>query len=145
MQQPPGFEHDNKELVCKLNKALCDHSLFTYNHQGITLYVLVYVDDILITGSSSLLVHKLITQLNQQFALKQLGKPEYFLGLEVAYQANGSIILTQTKYIRDLLSRFHMEEANGVPSPMLSNSKLSKYGTDYIEDPLQYRSVVGAL
>ncbi|KAI5399527.1 hypothetical protein KIW84_064745 [Lathyrus oleraceus] len=59
--------------------------------------------------------------------------------------ANGSIILTQTKYIRDLLSRFHMEEANGVPSPMLSNSKLSKYGTDYIEDPLQYRSVVGAL
>ena len=76
MSQPPGFESANKSLVCKLNRALyglkqalkswyeklhktlfqfgfvaskCDHSLFVYNHQGVNMYVLVYVDDILVT------------------------------------------------------------------------------------------------
>ena len=109
------------------------------------MYALVYVDDILVTGSSSHLVHKLINQLHHKFALKKLGKPEYFLGLEVHYQTNGSLILTQTKYIRDLLSRVNMHTANGVGAPMLSHCKPSKYGTDFMEEPLLYRSVVGAL
>lgn len=83
MVQPPGFTQKNKDLVCKLNKALyrlkqahkawydkltqapllfgfthskCDHSLFIYFKQGIIIYSLVYVDDILLTDSSSQLV-----------------------------------------------------------------------------------------
>src|ERR1051325_7571896 len=157
MSQPPGFESANKSLVCKLNRALyglkqaprswyeklhktlfqfgfvaskCDHSLFMYNHQGVTLYVLVYVDDILVTGSSAPLIHKVISKLHSEFALKKLGRPEYFLGLEVKYQHNGTLVLTQTKYIRDLLSRVNMEEANGVAVPMLNSCKPSRFGTD---------------
>src|ERR1051325_5690794 len=172
MMQPLGFENANKSLVCKLNRALyglnqaprswydklhktlfqfgftasrCGHSLFLYNHQGITLYVLVYVDDILITSTSSTLIHKLISNLHNIFALKKLGKPTYFLGLEVKYQANGSLILTQTKYIKDLLSKVHMEDAHGVAAPMFSHCKPSKFGTDTMQDPLLYRSIVGAL
>ncbi|XP_058750173.1 uncharacterized mitochondrial protein AtMg00810-like [Vicia villosa] len=124
---------------------MCDHSLFIYSHQGITLYALVYVDDILVTGSSSTLIHKVISKLHHEFALSQLGRPEYFLNLEVIYQTNGSIILTQTKYIRDLLSRVNMEEANGVTAPIFIHCKLSRFGTDIMEDPLLYRYFVGAL
>lgn len=87
MTQPPAFDHHDATLLCKLYKALyglkqaprecyekltqailkfgflhnkCDHSLFIYSHKGIIMYALVYVDDILLTGPSSTLIHKLI-------------------------------------------------------------------------------------
>lgn len=71
------------------------------NHQ-------VYVDDILVTGSSSTLIHELINKLNLKFALKQIVAPRYFLGVEVHKQPDGSLLLTQTKYIHDLLSKITM-------------------------------------
>ena len=173
MTQPPGFEHHDKTLVCKLNKALyglkqaprawyeklhqallhfgflpskCDHSLFVYQQTDVCLFALVYVDDILITGSSSPLIHDLINKLHNKFALKKLGKPEYFLGIEVKYQANGSLILTQTKYIRDLLVKVNMADSKGgVTTPMFSHCKLNKHGSDTMQDPTLYRSTVGAL
>jgi histone deacetylase 1/2 len=123
----------------------CDPSLFVYNHKGVTLYVLVYVDDILLTGSSSSLLHSLISKLNSQFALKQMGKPDYFLGIEVQHLSNGNMLLTQSKYIRDLLHRANMAEAKGINTPMVSSLKLSKFGTDSLPDPHEYRSIVGAL
>lgn len=88
-----------------------------YNHNNITLYAFVYVDDILVTGSSSTLIHELITKLNLKFALKQLGAPRYFLEVEVHKQADDSLLLTQTKYINDLLSKITMIGAKGVPTP----------------------------
>lgn len=105
-----------------------------YHNKGIQLYASVYVDDILITGSSPQLVQDLITKLQSHFALKHLGKPEYFLGIEVKYLTNGSLFLTQSKYIQDLLSRAKMD-----------TRKLSRYGTDTLQDPSHYRSIVGAL
>ncbi|MCH79675.1 retrovirus-related Pol polyprotein from transposon TNT 1-94, partial [Trifolium medium] len=145
MTQPPGFVQGDKTLVCKLQRALyglkqaprawyerlthalvsfgfhssrCHPSLFVYNHNGVTLYVLVYVDDILLTGSSSAILHDLIGKLNAQFALKHLGKPDYFLGIEVKYLSTGSVLLTQSKYIKDLLHKANMAEAKGICTPM---------------------------
>lgn len=97
----------------------------------------MYVDDILITGSSSWLVHELINRLNAQFALKQLGELDYFLGIEVKHLSTGALLLTQSKYIRELLSR--------AASPMFSSCKLNKEGTDVMSNPQLYRSIVGAL
>jgi histone deacetylase 1/2 len=121
MSQPPGFNNTDKTLVCKLHKALyglkqaprawydrlthalvsfgfhpskCDPSLFVYKHKGVTMYVLVYVDDILLTGSSTPILHDLITKLHAQFALKHMGKPDYFLGIEVRYLPSGNILGT---------------------------------------------------
>jgi histone deacetylase 1/2 len=172
MTQPPGFVHQDQTLVCKLQKALyglkqaprawyerltqtlvqfgfrsskCDPSLFIYTHKGITLYVLVYVDDILLTGSSSTILHDIIHKLNSKFSLKHMGKPDYLLGIEVKNLSNGNILLTQSKYIRDLLHRANMAEAKGITTPMVSNLKLSKFGTDTLPDPSEYRSIVGAL
>lgn len=152
MTQPKGFEAADTSLVCKLNKALyglkqaprqwferlkqtlvklgfrdskCDPSLCIYTLNGEVVYLLVYVDDIIITGSSSTLVQQLVTQMNSVFSLKQLGHLDYFLGIEVRRQPHGSIILTQSKYIRDLLSKTNMSDAKSISSPMASSCKLS--------------------
>lgn len=148
MVQPPGFEVEDKSLVCKLNKALyglkqaprqwfdrlkitliqfgfqaskCDPSLFMYKHQAHTIFLLVYVDDIILTGSSSSLIQQITTQLNSTFSLKQLGQLDYFLGIEIKYLPDGSLLMTQSKYVRDLLHRTHMAEAHSIPSPMASS------------------------
>lgn len=172
MQQPPGFEAADKTLVCKLNKAIyglkqaprawfdklkrslmlhgftasrCDPSLFLLNKATLTIMVLVYVDDIIITGNSATFITNLIHQLNSDFSLKQLGKLDYFLGIEVTHLPNGSLHLSQTKYLTDLLSKTNMLNSNGMPTPMVSTSKLSKIGSNVVSDPTQFRSVVGAL
>lgn len=61
------------------------------------LYALVYVDDILLTGSSTLLIHKLIGSLHVMFALKKLESPEHFLGIEIKRLASGNLLLPQSK------------------------------------------------
>jgi len=66
------------------------------------VYVLIYVDDIIITGSSVSLVQRFISQLHSNFSLKELGKLDYFLGIKVKSLLDGSLVLTQSKYIRDL-------------------------------------------
>ena len=148
MKQPLGYE--DKELpqhVCKLNKALyglkqaprawyaqlssklsllgfipskADMSLFIFNQEGVTIYLLVYVDDIIITSSSPQAVPKLVQQLQKDFALKYLGNLNYFLGLEIRNKSNG-IVLHQSKYIADLWS--HMGMSKCKPS-LMRTSKL---------------------
>lgn len=159
-------------MVCKLHKALyglkqaprqwvdrltttliqfgfqaskCDPSLFTYAKQKQIVYLLVYVDDIIITGSSSVLVTNLVKQLDSVFSLKHLGALDYFLGIEVKHLPDNSLLLTQSKYIRDLLSKTNMLECNSINTPMMSSCKLSKHGSDHFLDPSMYRSVVGSL
>ncbi|MCI63733.1 retrovirus-related Pol polyprotein from transposon TNT 1-94, partial [Trifolium medium] len=59
--------------------------------------------------------------------------------------ANGALLLSQAKYIKDLLSKANMDIANGMPTPMVSSLKLSKVGSVPVEDPTLFRSIVGAL
>jgi histone deacetylase 1/2 len=172
MSQPPGFVNSDNTLVCKLHKSLyglkqaprawydrlttallhlgfvkskCDPSLMVHNQHGTCTYVLIYVDDILITGSAPQLINDVITKLNLQFALKRLGQVDYFLGLEVHHLPSGALLLNQTKYVRDLLCKTNMEDSSPIGSPMVSSCRLSKFGTDSMSDPSLYRSVVGAL
>jgi hypothetical protein len=74
-----------------------------------------------------------------------LGKLDYFLVIEVHHSTSCSLLLSQTKYIRDLLTKAKMENANGIASPMASSTKLSKYGSNHVPDPTFFRSIVGGL
>jgi hypothetical protein len=172
MEQPPGFEASDKNLVCKLNKALyglkqaprawferlkatlltfgfkssrCDPSLFTLHTKTQCIFILVYVDDIIITGNSTTAIQQLVHKLNSEFSLKDLGKLDYFLGIEVHHSPSGSLLLSQSKYIKDLLQRANMINANSMASPMASSTKLSKFGSNNVSDPSYFRSIVGAL
>nr|KYP42471.1 hypothetical protein KK1_036106 [Cajanus cajan] len=172
MSQPPGFvQSGNKTLVCKLKKALyglkqaphawferltsvllqlgftkskCDPSLFILSQSTATVYMLVYVDDIILTGTSSVLLQKLVDELHANFSLKDIGSLDYFLGIEVKATPQGGLLLSQDKYITDLLTRVKMEDCKGISTPMIGGQQLTKDGILF-DDPTLYRSIVGAL
>ncbi|KAL3830766.1 hypothetical protein ACJIZ3_019568 [Penstemon smallii] len=172
MSQPPGFVHpDYPNYVCKLNRALyglkqaprawyarlssrlielgflsskSDASLFIYRNGAVVIYLLVYVDDIVLTGSSSHAMEKLISLLCIDFPVKNLGGLNYFLGLECSRSPSG-LLITQKKYILDLLRRTNMADCKPVHSPMATSTRLSAYDSPNFEDPTLYRSVVGSL
>lgn len=172
MSQPPGFHQGSSSIVCKLNKSLyglkqAPRAWFaklasTLTHLGFTcaksdnspfirltptsiLYLLAYVDDIILTGSCSKELSDLTSLLHSHFALKDLGDLNYFLGIHVTHQSHGKLLLTQTKYIGDLLQKVDMLGAKSLPTPMASNTKLLTSGSDLFSDPQLYRATVGAL
>jgi histone deacetylase 1/2 len=128
MKQPQGFENpQTPHFICKLDKALYvlkqaprawfarlgnklhdlgfvpskgDTSLFLYNKSGITIYVLIYVDDIIVTSSSNKAINALLHDLRHDFALKGLGPLHFFLGIEVK-QTHEALRLTKVKYAAD--------------------------------------------
>jgi histone deacetylase 1/2 len=174
MRQPPGFENPHApHFICKLDKALyglkqaprawysrlssklcdlgfipsrADTSLFLYNRSGVSIYVLVYVDDIIVTSSSDHAITILVRDLNKNFAIKDLGDLHFFLGIEVKKKQNG-LILTQKKYATELLDKVGMHGCKSASTPLSSTEQLSLYdGTPLSpEDSTQYRSIVGAL
>lgn len=107
--------------------------------------MLIYVDDIITAGDSPSLIQSVISKLNVIFSLKQLGDLDYFLGIKVKKVAQDSLLLTQSKYIKDLLLKTNMLEACPVQTPMQSTCKLTKIGSIVVSDPSLYRSVIGAL
>jgi Reverse transcriptase (RNA-dependent DNA polymerase) len=102
------------------------------------------VDDIIVTGTSLHIIHTLIRSLQQNFALKDLGPLHFFLGVEVKSTKDG-LHLSQSKYIKDVLTRAKMHNSNPYPSPMVPTSSLSRFDGDPFDDPHLYRSIVGAL
>ena len=79
-----------------------DPSLFIYRHKTHTLYLLVYVDDIILTGNHADFITLFVDQLGREFDVKDLGSLRYFLGLEVNLYSEG-LHVSQVKYMLDLL------------------------------------------
>lgn len=172
MQQPPGYaDKVHPNYVCKLDKAmyglkqvlrawyarLCkrleslgfvpskaDTSLFYYNRGKYSLFVLVYVDDIIVASSSQEATEALIRDLQRDFALKDMGDLHYFLGIEVK-KASDSLVLSQGRYAGDILTRSGMDKAKIVDTPLSTSEKLSIADGDKLgqEDATRYRSLVG--
>jgi hypothetical protein len=94
-----------------------DTSLFILSLNGAMIYLLVYVDDILLTGSNSALLHRLITLLQTEFKLRDLGYVNFFLGIEVKPTAMG-IMLSQHKYALDIIQRAGMASCKPVDTSL---------------------------
>lgn len=174
MRQPPGYEEKSKpHYVCKLDKALyglkqaprawysrlsmklqqlgfspskADTSLFFYRKGSVTIFVLVYVDDIIVASSSQDAVSSLLHDLKMDFALKDLGDLNYFLGIEVKKISDG-LVLSQDKYTHDILKRMGMSTCKPAPTPLSTSEKLSVQEGSLLGpgDATNYRSIVGAL
>lgn len=89
--------------------------MFTCRLPSGTLILLLYVNDIIVTRSSSL-VASLIHSLQREFAMKDLGHLHYFLGVEVTYSSSG-LYLTQSKYAHQLLERHGFLVSKPVSTP----------------------------
>lgn len=172
MHQPPGFvKKTHPHHVCKLNKAIyglkqaprawnarftaylarfgfitskCDPSMFVYKQGNSIAYLLLYVDDIILTGSSSQLLEQIVAFLKTEFHMKDMGKLHYFLGVKVDYN-NKSLLLSQEHYTKDIIQRAGMANCKPVSTPVDLNSKLSADDGEKIINPTEYRSLAGAL
>lgn len=90
-----------------------DSSLFIYHHNYVFCYLLVYVDDLVITGNDVKYLSHIVTQLGACLSLKYMGDFHFFLGMEVIPTKFG-LFISQHKYIWDLLSRTNMTGARKV-------------------------------
>ncbi|GJV61904.1 retrovirus-related pol polyprotein from transposon TNT 1-94 [Tanacetum coccineum] len=171
MEQPPGFvDPEFPNHVCKLSKALyglkqaprawfqrlssflithgficsrADTSLFVFARDSSIMYLLVYVDDLILTGNNETMLTSFTTHLNREFAIKDLGDLRYFLGLEVSYTDDG-LFLSQAKYAKDILTRAYLLDSKPVATPLAANELFLSDGPSF-SDPTLYRSLVGAL
>lgn len=103
----------------------------------VTIFILVYVYDILITGNDPCRIHCLIQTLASEFALKYLGSLSYVLGIEAVTHSMG-LVLTQQRYIENLLEPAGMTNAKPVLTPISTSTKLSKAYSVPFSDPTKY-------
>ncbi|RVW14377.1 Retrovirus-related Pol polyprotein from transposon RE1 [Vitis vinifera] len=126
-------------------RSTADHSVFYHhNSSGQCIYLVVYVDDIVITGSDQNGIHKLKQHLFTHFQTKDLGKLKYFLGIEIAQSSSG-VVLSQRKYALDILEETGMLDCKPVDTPMDPNVKLIPGQGEPLGDPGKYRRLVGKL
>ena len=93
--------------------------------------MLIYVDDILVTGNKNAALPKLLREVGSLFAMKDLGPLHYSLGIE-AHRASSNLYLTQTKYVLDLLHGTNMKDDKPLKSPFQPGMKLPRYDGDPI-------------
>nr|GEX79460.1 ribonuclease H-like domain-containing protein [Tanacetum cinerariifolium] len=171
MHQPPGFtDSAYSDYVCLLQKSLyvlkhgprawfqrfsscviragfyhskAESSLFIF-HKGLdTTYLLLYVDDIILTASSTSLLQRIISLLHDEFAMTDLGPLNYFLGI-AAMRTTSGIFLSQTKYATEILEQSQMLNCNPCRTPIDTEMKLGPEGSP-ITDLTLYRSLAGSL
>ncbi|KAJ9549008.1 hypothetical protein OSB04_021551, partial [Centaurea solstitialis] len=121
-----------------------DSGLFTCTTDAGTILLLLYVDDMIITGSDSTGITLLKQSLSASFEMKDLGKLHYFLGLEVLSDSRGTY-LCQAKYTSDPLSRAGITDQKVVSTPLESNLHLTPNAGPPLKDPTLYRQLVGSL
>ncbi|CAI7864799.1 unnamed protein product [Closterium sp. NIES-53] len=174
MSQPPGYE-DGTGRVCQVKKAIyglkqaprcwykklssvleetgfrasaCDESLFLMGEKEALVMFLVYVDDILLFGSSKQEVMKVQQKLMQNFKCKTLGEANYYLGMHIERDiSNGWAKLHQEKYIKDMGQKYEIEVGRKVATPLPSEFKHVKAGENKGVDQreqAQFQSVVGS-
>ena len=123
--------------------SAADHSVF-YHHSstGQCIYLIVYVDDIIITGSDQDGIQKLKQHLCNHFQTKDFGKLKYLIGIDVA-QSNSGVVIFQRKYTLDILTDTGMLDCKPVNTPMNPNVKLIPGQRELLRDPGRYRRLVG--
>ncbi|KAA0034028.1 Beta-galactosidase [Cucumis melo var. makuwa] len=172
MSPPPGFEAQFGQQVCKLQKSLyglkqsprawfdrfttfvksqgysqghSDHTLFTKaSKTGKIAILIVYVDDIVLTGDDQTEISQLKQRMGDEFEIKDLGNLKYFLGMEVARSKEG-ISVSQRKYTLDLLTETGMLGCRPADTPIEFNCKLGNSDDQVPVDKEQYQRLVGKL
>ncbi|PKU79054.1 Retrovirus-related Pol polyprotein from transposon TNT 1-94 [Dendrobium catenatum] len=172
MSQPPGFEDPLRpDAVCKLQKSLyglkqaprqwfqklstvlqsngfrcsrSDPSLFIFTKLHTRIYILIYVDDIIITGNDQQHIQTILAELRSAFALKQLGQISLFLGIQVT-RSNKGFFLSQAHYAQKLLEDAGLSTCKPAPTPIAPASKHQLPNSQPFQDAFLYRRLAGAL
>uniref|UniRef100_A0A7N2RFG7 Integrase catalytic domain-containing protein n=1 Tax=Quercus lobata TaxID=97700 RepID=A0A7N2RFG7_QUELO len=120
-----------------------DHCCYVKSFDNSYIILLLYVDDMLIAGSSIEEINNLKKQLSKQFSMKDLGAAKQILGMRIIRdKANDTLKLSQSEYVKKVLSRFNMNEAKPVSTPLGSHFKLSKEQSPKTEEEMDHMSKV---
>jgi hypothetical protein len=171
-EQPSGFiDSSHPSHVCRLQKSLyglkqaprawfhrftsfittlgfsaskSDSSLFVFCRGSSLAYLLLYVDDIILTANTTTLLHSVIHSLNTEFSMSDLGDIHHFLGINVHRTTEG-LFLSQQQYALEILERANMLNCHSISTPIDTQAKLSSTHGRPCHDPTLYRSLAGAL
>lgn len=170
MRLPDGFKRGN--LVCKLNKSLYglkqasrmwnerfhtyvtkmgfqrsahDHCLYSKGENESKIYLLLYVDDLLLIGGGLTEIRWIKMLMSTEFEMKDMNEMRNFLGICIERDiSTGSLHIHQRPYLIKLLRRFEMENCNGIRTPMECHLKLQKSGENSTAG-MPYRELIGCL
>src|SRR6266542_1166182 len=144
-QSPRAWFDRFRRAIYDMGYTQCngDHTVF-YKHRGSCITILaVYVDDIVITGDDVEEIRCLKRRLGDTFEVKHLGQLRYFLGIEIARSSKG-IVLSQRKYVLDLLTETGMLGCRSIASPIDRNLRLCAEAGDPVDKEI-YQRLVGRL
>ena len=144
-QTPRAWFDRFRRAICDMGYTQCngDHTVF-YKHRGSYITILaVYVDDIVIIGDDVEEITCLTKRLGDTFEVKDLGQLRHFLGIEIARSSKG-IVLSQRKYVLDLLTETGMLGCRSIASPINRNHRLCAEVGDPVDKEI-YQRLVGRL
>ena len=147
-----GLKQASRQWFAKFSEAICsagfvqsraDYSLFTKTQGKLFTALLIYVDDILITGNDPASISATKKFLHSRFNLKDLGNLKYFLGIEVSTSKKG-IFISQQKYALEIIEDVGLLGAAPITTPMERGLKLLDK-SDLLKEPSKYKRLVGRL
>ena len=172
LQQPVGFD-DGTEKVCRLHKAiyglkqaprqwymklkgvlsdlgftmsLSDNGIYVVTKSHSTLYLGLYVDDIIIATDSMSDLEEIKQSLSSKFQMKDMGGIRKFLNIEIEYNMKfGYMILSQKEAIGKLIQKFKMENCSSVQTPIVNSKELYQSSPDVLQENIPYRQLIGSL
>ncbi|GJY34716.1 retrovirus-related pol polyprotein from transposon TNT 1-94 [Tanacetum coccineum] len=170
--QPPGFiDFEKPDHVYKLKKALyglkqapkawydrlkaflikheykmgmVDNTLFTKKKSSNLIIIQIYVDDIIFGSTCQDMCDEFAKIMHDEFEMSMMGELNFFLGLQIKQMEDG-IFFNQSKYIKEMLKKFGLEDSKPMKTPMSSDTKLTKDEECESVDSTKYRGMIGSL
>ena len=148
-----GLKQASRQWYAKLSfflktngyvQSLNDYSLFTKVTASSSTFVVVYVDDVLLTGTNLQEMDSLKEFLHIAFKIKDLGSLHHFLGMEFLNTTDG-MILTQTQFIQQTLKDSYCSDLSPFVGPLEYPLKFSADATDFLPNPTPFRQLIGKL
>ncbi|KAI0999862.1 hypothetical protein K3495_g8332 [Podosphaera aphanis] len=144
-QSPLVWYSTLKAAIAKYGFVSTNFQPYVFLYDKTNVYIAVYVDDILISGSNPKIIEGIRQFLHSEFECKVLGQAHFVLGIEVEITSQG-ISLSQHSYFLKVLKRFGMLDFHPVGTPLEANSHLQRVDpADQIDNINSYRSLIGSL
>ncbi|XP_034591722.1 uncharacterized mitochondrial protein AtMg00810-like [Setaria viridis] len=143
-QQPPGFINPATPDHLGFIASTSDTFLFVYKEGSSIIYLLLYVDDIILTALTLTLLRHIMGHLDSEFAMTDLGNLHHFLGISVMRSSQGMFV-SQRHYALDLLQRAGMPKCHAIVTLVDTHAKLLAQGSAKLQDGSKYRSLSRAL
>ncbi|GJZ28626.1 retrovirus-related pol polyprotein from transposon TNT 1-94 [Tanacetum coccineum] len=123
---------------------MVDNPLFTKNKSSNLIIVQIYVDDIIFSSTCQDMCDEFAKIMHDEFEMSMMGELNFFLGLQIK-QIEDDIFFNQSKYIKEMLKKFGLEESKPMKTPMSSDTKLMKDEKCESVDSTKYRGMIGSL